>query len=617
MKPQEYLSTAKKLQAERKWEEAEAVLAEASRKHPNHPDINTAYGLALCFSARETQAMHHVEASGGDELVLTLLRHFHLKEQADRRLGITDLDTKDALALLKELAAERCIQVGELPELRLSACLIVRNEQANLPDCLVSIMGLADEIVVVDTGSTDDTVDVAVAYGAKIGVFEWCDDFAAARNASLELATGTWALWIDADERLSARSQTAFLSAMIRPHFGGYTIPIINYLSEDLQRDKLEHRPCRLFQLRPEIRFEGKIHEQITPSIERLGLPIAQLEGVHIEHYGYLKSQVTHRDKLERTISMLRVELQENPNDAFQLFNLGNAHFTDGNYAEAIAAFQKASGDTCGNFGQYMRFLWAFALYHVRRYDEAIEVCENAYRGGDGGVLIDYAKACILAEMGRLEEALETITSSFGKRLEPDEPGDRAIEQWKSKALAVAILIALNRIGEAEELARKTYFEHRENRELWLTWIQAAQKCEDPQKLVDAFEAGASFEFDADLLVMAGQAFEKVGRIQNAMECYEQAISLDVEHANAFFSAGDLLLKNGHPYEAAQAYQKGLMIRPEHAEGWFMLGNAMYRAGSIPGAAIAYRQAIDLDPTHERAKVNLEMIFEPDEKKAA
>lgn len=617
MKPEEYLSTAKKLQAKRKWEEAEDVLAEASRKHPNHPEINTAYGMALCLRARETQAMHHVEASSGHKLVLTLLRHFHLKEQADRRLGITDLDTKDALALLKELAAERCIEVGALPELRLSACLIVRNEQANLPDCLVSAMGVADEIVVVDTGSTDDTVDVAAAYGAKIGVFEWCDDFAAARNASLELATGTWALWIDADERLSARSNTAFLSAMIRPHFGGYTIPIINYLSEDLQRDKLEHRPCRLFQLRSEIRFEGKIHEQIAPSIERLGLPIAQLEGVHIEHYGYLKSQVTHRDKLERTISMLTSELKENPDDAFQLFNLGNAYFTEGNYAQAITAFQQASRDDCGNFGQYMRFLWVFALYNVRGYDEAIEVCDDAYRVGCGGVLIDYAKAYTLAEMGRLDEALETITGSFGKCLAPDEPGDRAIEQWKSKALAAAILISLNRTEEAEQLARRTYFEHRANRELWLNWIKTAQQHGDPQKLVEAFEAGKNFEFDANLLVMAGQAFEKVGRMQNAMECYEQAISLDIENANAFFSAGDLLLKNGHAYEAAQAYQKGLTIQPEHAEGWFMLGNAMYRAGSIPGAAIAYRQAIDLDPNHDRAKANLEAIFETDEMKAA
>ena len=88
---------------------------------------------------------------------------------------------------------------------KLSVCLIVRNEASNLPRCLDSIRGLADEIVVVDTGSTDDTVAIAQRHGARVSTLVWQDDFSAARNASIELATCDWILVFDADESIAAR----------------------------------------------------------------------------------------------------------------------------------------------------------------------------------------------------------------------------------------------------------------------------------------------------------------------------------------------------------------------------------------------------------------------------
>ena len=90
--------------------------------------------------------------------------------------------------------------------LPLSVCMIVRNESHHLPKALASVKGIAAEIVVVDTGSTDDTVSIASAMGAKVLHFAWIDDFAAARNAALEAATQPWILSLDADQRLASDS---------------------------------------------------------------------------------------------------------------------------------------------------------------------------------------------------------------------------------------------------------------------------------------------------------------------------------------------------------------------------------------------------------------------------
>ncbi len=107
--------------------------------------------------------------------------------------------------------------LAKKPSPRLSVCMITKNEEANLARCLRSVQKLANEIVVVDTGSTDSTVQIAKSFGAKVGFFEWTNDFAAARNMALDLASEAWALSIDADERLAEESQRAVRVSMCDP----------------------------------------------------------------------------------------------------------------------------------------------------------------------------------------------------------------------------------------------------------------------------------------------------------------------------------------------------------------------------------------------------------------
>lgn len=202
-----------------------------------------------------------------------------------------------------------------------SACLIVRDEGKRLARCLESLRGVVDEIVVVDTGSVDDTVAIAESFGAKIGQFAWVDDFAAARNAALELATSDWVLSIDADEWLSATSGLA--AAVAVSDAIAYRVTLINHLDGGRREPE---KLTRLFRRHPEIRFEGRIHEQVTESVAtRVAggngswLP---LETFVIEHDGYLESTKGEKGKSSRNIALLERAVADAPDDCYLRYKL-------------------------------------------------------------------------------------------------------------------------------------------------------------------------------------------------------------------------------------------------------------------------------------------------------
>jgi tetratricopeptide (TPR) repeat protein len=201
--------------------------------------------------------------------------------------------------------------------------MIVRNEEKFLDGCLSSVKGLVDEIVIVDTGSTDNTLAIARIHGAIISSFTWCDDFSAARNEALRRTTGDWVLYLDADERLASGQGEMLRSLIGKEHIGAYLITVGGEIR--LQTGTFGHANAypRLFRKYPGVQFEGDVHEQIGPSIERSGKPIRPSDLV-IEHLGYNQSVETTRDKCHRNIALLRKQLKRNTADAYARFQLGN-----------------------------------------------------------------------------------------------------------------------------------------------------------------------------------------------------------------------------------------------------------------------------------------------------
>ena len=167
----------------------------------------------------------------------------------------------------------------------LSVCMIVKNEEDNLGDALADFTSFADEIVVVDTGSADRTVEIARQFTPNIFHFKWIDDFAAARNFAMSKATKKYQLWLDADDRITPESQGYINS--LKSMFDGKKA--FYFVLQNQQNDSPPSscRQLRCTPLLPEIRFEGSIHEQIFPSAVRAGLELVTTDIV-IRHMGYM-----------------------------------------------------------------------------------------------------------------------------------------------------------------------------------------------------------------------------------------------------------------------------------------------------------------------------------------
>jgi tetratricopeptide (TPR) repeat protein len=218
----------------------------------------------------------------------------------------------------------------------LSAALIVRNEEQHLRDCLDSIRELVDEVVIVDTGSTDGTVPMAERLGATVHHYAWHDDFAAARNHCLERCTGTWILYIDADERARPLRREELTVVLSSPDLVACNVVF------HARTGHTPYRELRLFRNDRRIRFRGIIHESIWPGVGRYvqeeGGTIGQAPLV-LDHVGYDGPQ---HHKHERNLTLLQKALAADPNHVYCWYHLGMVRMEQGLRAEAREAW--ASG---------------------------------------------------------------------------------------------------------------------------------------------------------------------------------------------------------------------------------------------------------------------------------
>jgi len=191
---------------------------------------------------------------------------------------------------------------------RVSACLIVKDEEDNIGPCLESLRGVADEIVVGDTGSTDATAAIAESYGAKVVHVAWEDDFAKARNQALAHCDGDWALWIDADEEWVGDGERLHEAlAMSPPELDGWLVNISNEMGHGTEA-RTNHPALRLF--RRGLRWKGRIHEQVEhPDRDVLEARLLAVGG--IVHHGYAGAVLEGRNKLERNLRLAELALAD------------------------------------------------------------------------------------------------------------------------------------------------------------------------------------------------------------------------------------------------------------------------------------------------------------------
>ncbi|HEY4809465.1 MAG TPA: glycosyltransferase [Solirubrobacteraceae bacterium] len=262
-----------------------------------------------------------------------------------RRQAPTAVGRPPLRAALPELA-RRAVALAAAAQpavgLRLSLCMIVRDEEQILPQCLAAVAGAVDEIVIVDTGSTDATIEIARSFGARVIEREWTGSFADARNVSFDAATGDWLMYLDADEVLVHDDRELLRSLTGRSWREAFYFAQTSYTGDSEDGGAVAHDVLRMFRNRDDYRFEGRLHEQVAHRLPGYLPERIETAGVRIEHYGYLGVVREARRKSDRNIELLRLQQAEGPPNPFLHFNLGCEYAAAGDRPAALIEFERA-----------------------------------------------------------------------------------------------------------------------------------------------------------------------------------------------------------------------------------------------------------------------------------
>jgi len=447
----------------------------------------------------------------------------------------------------------------------LSVCMIVRDEEKMLPRCLKSVRAVADELVVVDTGSKDDTILIAKDFGAEVFHFEWVDDFAAARNESLRHAGGDWILQIDADEELLSDSISHLRNCMIRSTVLCYFIRCDN--GPRCQEPRFV-RVDRLFRNHPKLRYDRPYHESAYCSVQELIIaqPPWQVEyeqNVIIRHYGYERSKLSK--KLGRGLRIMESHLKENPDDAIILTRVGGVYFDLG------------------------------------RYDKAEKYLNKAMQIQPDWPDINYTLGVILQQREKLDAAVRCYKKAVSSDPELAEAyanlGAAYIQQGK---LDIGISELKRALGINPDLALA-------HSQLGLAYKKKGMLNESIAELREAVTIDPDV---ADAHVNLGVAYGQKGMLDESIAEHKLALALMPEDANAQTNLGVTYAEKGMLDEAIAQHKKAISIAPHFTAAYVSLGAAYHMKGMLDEAADQYQHALDIDANNADAHFNLGLVYE-------
>lgn len=465
------------------------------------------------------------------------------------------------------------------PRPNVSLTMIVRNEAHNIGECLATVADLVDEVVVVDTGSADDTKEIARRHGARVYDFPWVDNFAAARNEALRHATGRWVLWLDADDRLAEedRAKLRAVFARLGAENAAYVMKVRSATNKAGTTTRLLDQ-VRLFRNHPYIRWRYRIHEQILPAVGQAGGKTRWTDVV-VTHTGY-QDPALRRTKLERNTRLLEIEYAEQPDDAFTLFNLGRSYLDLDRTAEALPILQKSldRSDPTLSIVRKLYPLITQAHWHLGDRAQAQAVCQRGLDRYPEDAELLY-QAALLAREGRdfprAANALHRLLQSRpGEYFDMVEVGLRG---FKARHLLGAVYRDMGKDAEAEAEFRAAL----------------AEKPDYPAAAVSLCD-----------LLLARRAFDaaeaEVGRL-----AADPAAAVD-----AAMLTGRIRFGQKRYAEARAGLEAAVAAHPRFLPLRVLLTHVLIEeAADWPAAEAALRAVLDQDPDHKEARHNLDVLL--------
>jgi tetratricopeptide (TPR) repeat protein len=339
----------------------------------------------------------------------------NLDQVASRRCVVRGRRS-EALAAVHPLAARaNAVAARAQPAsgLTLSLCMIVRDEEEMLPRCLAAAAPAVDELIVVDTGSTDRTVEIARSFGARVIEHAWTGSFSDARNVSFDAATGDWIMYLDADEVLVGEDADKLRAVTGRTWREAFYLVETNFTGDLEEGTAVTHNAMRIFRNRPEYRFTGRLHEQIGQTLPGYLPERLEQTSIRVEHYGYLGAVRDAKEKSRRNIELLLAQQAESADTPFLHFNLGSEYAAAGDAHAALAEFQRAwamvEADPHGEAYEFTPSLISRLVKSLRvcgRNEDAIERARDGLARFPGFTDLVFEQATAAIALGREAEAI-------------------------------------------------------------------------------------------------------------------------------------------------------------------------------------------------------------------
>lgn len=494
-----------------------------------------------------------IDADLGNHLPYLNLYHL-LMSQRRRDEALTVL--KRGLNACRQVHELRMLLEGDSARSSVSVCMIVKDEEELLPACLDSVRDWVDEIIIVDTGSTDRTVEIAESYGARVYHQHWEGNFSKHRNYSIEQASGDWILILDADERVEPKDIPTIRRLLNSNDYDYIGVDVNNVYRGEVER--VTFLPSvRFFRRGCNLRYEGIVHNVLKIPA---GLRSARV-GARIWHYGYDLSEEKMRKKKKRTRDLLEKQLADNPDNAF-------AHF---NYAQLLL------GD---------------------RYDDPSSHADTIIRSATRGIeLTDPNKSserhihlmCLnqLAWIHFYEKEFEKSHDFAGQAL-------ALKENYLDPLLLLGHLHANFNEMEASKQAYEQY----------LSYQAAYDAARETDNIILSH-----LDSRVTALYNLGLIAESQNDARTARRRFEQVVELSPDHADVNLHLGRLLLDGGDLAGAETCFRRQLDRTDNSVGAHVGLARVRMQRGAYSDAETHFRVALDLDPESPSAQLYLGRLY--------
>jgi len=582
----------------------------------------SAVGLSA-RTARHAPASPKSDSELGESDTSTSRRHFHLVNSPTGGL------------LLRPV------------QIQISLCMIVRDNETTIGPALESIRPWVDEIIVVDTGSKDNTREICRQYGAELHEFPWCDDFSAARNESLKHARGEWIFWMDSDDTISIECGQRLRALADGPH----AEQVLGYVMQvhcpgsgedgDLNVTAVDH--VKLIRNRSDLRFEGRIHEQLLPAIRRANGEVA-LTDIYVRHSGSDHSPAGWQRKLDRDLRILNRELGDAPNHPFVLFNLGMTYADAKRFDEAIGYLERCLAVSNPD-ESHLRKAYALlvsTLGQAGRHDEAWQRCQAGQGLYPDDKELLFRSAILHHHFGRLVEAeadyLRVLNDHEDRHFTSIDQGldgfkarhnlaivyedmgscDKAEEQWR-RIVAEVPTYHLGWRGLAEILLRQGKLDELQDlsermpragglleREARILHGKLAAARGDLTTAVDQLRSADDPSSDdrEPLRALCRILFEQ-GEPAAAEAALSELALRQPDDPATLHNLGTLRLRRQQFLEAESALRNSLRLRPRSAPTLLQLGYALDGRGARAEAAEVWKESLRIDPANVAARTAL------------